>query len=231
MPDPEKRELLKRESEALLRNTKSIAIQNIDDEKNGLNFLREIRNRKRKFTDLVEPMRKSAHAAYQTVLDFKKELLNPLEEAESVLSAALGTFRRAEDERAVGERSRIIDQIEEEERGHREREAKALETTGDHAAAAMLRDSPVQLSPEQFEASTALAAGAAGSPGASYREQWACEVVDLRELCKAIGNGIVSPELVKPNMTELNSLARGMKKHLNIPGLQAVMRKVPVTRA
>jgi len=229
MPAPEKRELLKRESMALLRDTESILIIDNESEKYGLEFLRDIRQKKREFTTIVEPMRKTTRAAYDAVLDFKKALLTPLEQAETSLKHALGTFRRAEDERLLEERSRVLDQIEQEVREDREQEAKALETTGDHAAAAMLRDSPVQLSPEHFESETALAAPS-GSPGASYRDQWSCEVVDLKVLCAAIGEGIVGTELIEPNMTELNSLARGMKKHLNVPGLRAVMKKVPITR-
>jgi len=225
----DQKDALKRESMASLRETKNIHIDSIINEKIGIDFLREIRERKRKFTEIVEPMRKSTHEAYQAVLDFRKALIVPLEQAESELSMALGSFRKAERERERVQQAVIIARIEQEERESREALAQSHEKQGDHTAATMLRETPVQLNPETFEthAETALAAG---ETGASYREQWACEVVDMKELCRAVADGVVSQELVRPNAAELNALARGMKKHLNIPGLRAVMKLVPVTR-
>lgn len=219
---------LKREAMASLRETENLCIDSIENEQAGIEFLREIRQRKKQFAEIVEPMRKATRAAYDSVLDFKKAITLPLEQAERKLSTALSQFRKTENERRKQQEAALITELEQAETDRREDLARHHEEQGDHTAAQALRETPVRVNPETYETLPGTSAGVAARE--SYREQWSCEVTDMQELCKAVAEGVVSQELVKPNMTELNALARGMKKHLNVPGLRAVMKLVPVTR-
>jgi hypothetical protein len=211
-----------------------LSIQNKNSEKIAIEFLTRIRQRKKQFNEIVERIRKPAHEAYKAILTFKNDLLGPLEAAESHLKRELGIYRAQTERDEARAREALLRELEQEEQERRDHEATALDKSGDHLAADMLRDSPVSISPESYETIRDLESSPGNDTetagGISYREQWACEVVDLKELCKAIGEGIVSPTLVRPNTAELNSLARGMKKHLNVPGLKAVMAKIPVVR-
>ena len=51
---------------------------------------------------------------------------------------------------------------------------------------------------------------------------WHAEVVSLRELCLAVGQGRCPLAYVEPNMPTLNTLAVRLKKEMNIPGVKAV---------
>jgi len=54
-----------------------------------------------------------------------------------------------------------------------------------------------------------------------YRETWKADVYDIKELCRAISEGEVSADLVKPNTTALNKLAKASKDFLKLAGVKA----------
>lgn len=62
-----------------------------------------------------------------------------------------------------------------------------------------------------------------------FRETWSADVVDVVELCRAVGAGEVDVEAVLPAMPYLNGLARAMKAKLRVPGVEPVMKKTPVS--
>lgn len=66
--------------------------------------------------------------------------------------------------------------------------------------------------------------------GVSMREDWYANVKDKMALIRAIAEGKASPELVDPNMTKLNGLAKSLKKTMNVPGVEALSRSVTSVR-
>jgi hypothetical protein len=58
--------------------------------------------------------------------------------------------------------------------------------------------------------------------GVSTAQRWRAEVVDLKELCRAVAAGLASIEYIQANLTALNQSARALKSTLNVPGVKAV---------
>jgi len=58
--------------------------------------------------------------------------------------------------------------------------------------------------------------------GMTMVTNWHAEVVSLKELCLAVGQGKCPLAYVEANMPTLNTLAVRLKKEMNIPGVKAV---------
>lgn len=155
-------------------------------------------------------------AAKKAVLDFFRPAASFLDEAESITSRKILTY----DRRIAEERSAEQRRLDEAARAERQRlidEAKALESSGNAAAAqavaeaAVLVQAPVlSLGPDKAATST------------DKRVTWSSAVDDLLALARAVVEGKVPPEAILPNMTYLNGRARLEKGKLSIPGVRAV---------
>lgn len=55
--------------------------------------------------------------------------------------------------------------------------------------------------------------------GVSITPRWKVEEVDIKALCKAVADGLVSSELIEANMTALNKMASSMKEFMKVPGV------------
>jgi hypothetical protein len=62
--------------------------------------------------------------------------------------------------------------------------------------------------------------------GVSSRDLWSAEVTDLLMLVRYVAEFPEFIHLLKPNQTAINSMARGQKERLMIPGVQAVKKTV-----
>ena len=66
--------------------------------------------------------------------------------------------------------------------------------------------------------------------GISTRETWSAEVTNIRLLAKAVAAGTAAPNLILPNTTALNGLARSLKGAMNVPGVKAVAETTTAVR-
>jgi chromosome segregation ATPase len=67
--------------------------------------------------------------------------------------------------------------------------------------------------------------------GLSSREVWSAEVTDIKALCRAVADGMVSVNAVEANMSYLNKLAKMDKDQMSIPGAKAVKETSIASRA
>jgi hypothetical protein len=73
-------------------------------------------------------------------------------------------------------------------------------------------------------------AGQERANGASYRENWKAEVVDLTALVKAVAEGSVPVTCLKPDTAELNRLAKVFKNTRKIEGVRQYAETVQAVR-
>jgi chromosome segregation ATPase len=164
------------------------------------------------------PTIQSAHETHKRALAALNSIKTPLETAAKILRAKLGEWvtkqqreREAERQRFEAEQRRI--QKEEAERLALEAEAQGASDTEIEAVMDQVMMAPAPIVPQAPRAPIVS--------GFTPRETWSAKVVDLKELCKAIGEGKVSYMLVEPNMTALNQMARAQKQTFNVPGCKA----------
>lgn len=155
----------------------------------------------------LDPARSKAYAAYQEILGLIKKIKSPLEKLEQAIKGEMGRYMSERDRQRREEAARL----------ERERLEKAasLEKAGDQIGAdamlGMAMAAPVEVK-----------AMAPKVDGRMFRKIWKAQVVDIRALCLAIGEGRVPSDAVIPNMPVLNRIAAQAKDRLNIPGVKAV---------
>jgi len=62
-----------------------------------------------------------------------------------------------------------------------------------------------------------------------YRDNWKAEVTDIRALMQAIIDGKAPLDLLQPNPTRLNQMARALKGAAMIPGVTVRNEPVPLS--
>lgn len=173
------------------------------------------------FDALIKP----AYVAYKNILEAKKKIIEPVEGTVKVINGALIAWDTEQ------ERIRRVAQakLEEEARQRAEEEwiAKAveLEAAGASAEAVeQLLEEPVVVTEIAVAEPTYQKSGAV-----AYRNNYSAEVTDIKALIKWIAKNPTQANLVQPNQSVLNSLARSLKETMDIPGVRLVNNKVPVS--
>jgi hypothetical protein len=169
-----------------------------------------------------------------------KAIRNLFADPESQLEQAENLYKRGmlaysdEQDRIREEEQRKANEKAERERLRLEKEAREAE---ERARAA--REAGNIRQAEKLEAKADLKTDAAASTvapiiqreaprvaGVATRENWSALVIDLKALVDAVAAGAVPLSMVEANMTNLNKMAKALKKELNYPGVRAVVDKV-----
>lgn len=163
----------------------------------------------REMTDMVqefiEPFRVAARANLDAVLARRRELVDPLKEAESLLKIKVATFRKQERQQIEALQEQAAAEAAEQ------RTKEMAEAEPERAAA--LANLPV--------VAEAIDAKPTEAEGIQFRETWKARFAgddeeSLRELCAAIGASKpgAAVNLVKVNWPAAHALARSMKSDL-----------------
>lgn len=175
----------------------------------------------KKITTHYEPFRLSTKAAYDSVLESKKNDLEPVLEVKRILSRATAAFD-LEQERIRLEAQRKQDEeaamAAEEKRRLELKNAKELGATKEE-----LRE--MKAAPITFVSPTVDPTHRRSQFVSKPIKRWSAEVlgeVGFMFLVKAVAVGKVPLSLLLPNQTALNKLAGTFKDKLNIPGVKAV---------
>jgi hypothetical protein len=190
-------------------------------------MLRDLATLDRRIVEHHSPIKDAAHKAHAAACAAEKKLRDPVREAVGILKRAIGSWEQEQEQKrlqAQRQAEAIRAKAEEEARLALAVEAEqhgAAEETVEEILETPMVAPPVVVAPTFQRAA-----------GVSTQQRWTVEVVDMRALCRAIADGKASPELVEPNMTALNQIARAMKQTMNIPGVRAVpMVSVAVRKA
>jgi len=188
--------------------------------------------------EIIDPYREIAYRAYEAVQQLNKSRLSPIDEALTANKNVLGSYLRAEREKAEAEQRRLDaearQRAEEEQRQRTEQlrlqEAEKKQAAGDTAGAeATLFDEaivapPVYTPPVRVE-----------QPKSSLgktRENWKAEVTDLEAVILDVAAGIQASRqcgnlqghlpttLITINPSILKGLATTNKKMANFPGIR-----------
>jgi hypothetical protein len=153
---------------------------------------------RREIVEHHAPMKRKAHEAWQAIISAEKKLLDPVAEAERILKAGIATYEA--ERRAEEQRERELEQAEAEG-------ADAVEVAAMIAAPLPLVAPPA---PPMFQAAR----------GITTAVNWKGQVTSLEALVKAIAAGQASVNLVQPNESAINQLARATRGSLQVPGIR-----------
>lgn len=166
---------------------------------------RNLENQRKKFTRPLDTAKKA-------VMDWFREPLRRLDQAERSLKRAMLTYQQEEARKRRHEQEKLEKAAERKRHRLAQRAAEAAESGDEHKAAAL-----------DTQASTVVAPVVPAQPkvsGVSTRENWKAEVTDLMALVKAVAAGDASLTLIQANTTEINKRARALKSEFSVPGIR-----------
>ena len=235
------------EQKALSRQEQARAIKIADQ--GSLEYaaeeLKAIVSLRKEIVDHHAPLRQTTHAAWQAAIAAEARVLEPVAEAERIIKGEIGRYtseqeriRREEERRireeqerqrleAEAETKRLQDQATREHEAELERQIEEAESLGvsesDIDYLIKSQPAPIVAPPETvFMPLPVAAPTVAPVAGISTREIWSAEVTSVVQLAAFVGAHPEYANLLAPNMTALNGIARSLKSALKIPGVRAV---------
>lgn len=152
-------------------------------------------------------------AAKKGVMDFFKKLTGPREEAVGVIDSAVRVWRKKEADR-IALKHAEAEANARKERERLEAEAKAAAAAGKPEEAAVLEQTAAVVV-------AAPAAPMAKVAGATFPKTWKGKVTNPSEFLRYLADHADRQSCVEFKASELNSLARSIKKAIVIPGFEA----------
>ena len=216
------------EREALTwpERARSITITNQQTYSIAATLLIDISALAKRIQDHHKPIKDAAYAAHKVAVAAEKRLLDPLDEARTILRRGIGAWE-AEQERIRMELER---KAQAEARKQEEEMRLALAVQAEELGADEVTTEEI-LSTPMVTVAPVVAPTFERVSGVSTSQRWHAEVTDIKALCRAVGEGKASVEFVQANLVALNALARAMKSTLNISGVRAVAETSVAARA
>lgn len=213
-------------NELLARTADGLAIVRTDaDYERGRQLLADIKEARRAWKELMDPLREQQHKAWKLTCETIKKVDDPMGRAEEKLVGGLGAYESILEAKHKAEQEAraalVVKTIEDAAL----MEAQALAQSGDtHAADAVLAEAstfkPTVILPKREL-----------NDGISKRVSWHAEVTDLKALVQAVASGALPLSYIEPNMAALNQRARGDKAEMRVPGVVAVPENQYARRA
>lgn len=195
---------------ALLAQAESLTVTDAPSLDAAGAFLRSCAAAKKAVEARLKPAVEAAHAAHRELTSLRSDLCAPFDRARAVVEPRVVAYQRAEQDRLDSERR------EAEARARKVAEEAQLaaaldaESAGhDDAAEAILSEAPILMA--------VPAASAPKVAGVSRTVRYSARVVDFAAL---VASGRL--ELLLPNQSALDAMARALKGAVKIPGVEIV---------
>ncbi len=219
--------LEEQETAKLVTSMEGVVIEDTQQLEAAGDVLKLVKGRQASLESLRRGITRPMDASKRAVMNLFEPAEGRLSVLELSIKRAIMAFQRKREQERY-EAQQELDRLAELERQRLARlEVKQRET--DH-------EDRAEVTVERREAVVApTVAPVAKVPDVAIRTTWKAEVTDFLELVRACGKdpellGMCS-ELLQPNMSGLNALARSQKDKLNIPGVKAVSEQGIAARA
>lgn len=242
---------IEKEAQQALIVAKDFKIVNNEQYTTAAERLKGLKGLLKQVADTFEPIISKAFAAHREAVAQRKKHETPLLEAEGIYKRAMLTYTQ-EQERQRQEQERKAREAAEREQAKLREQAAAAEAKAKAEAEELRRKAEEAAAAGRAEEAAKLAAkaqttedkGAAKAEalqdraslvptpviasntptvaGISTRKTYAAKVTDKMALIKAVAEGRAPNNVIEPNQTVLNALARSMKEGFAYPGVVLV---------
>lgn len=216
-------EELKRESISILDRARALVVDGDQAAQEAGAILKAVREMRKKVAEVFDPVIERAHQAHKAAVAAKRSVDDPLAGCEQTIKTKLAAWQAEEERKRREEEARLRELIRQQEEERLLAAALEAEAMGDAELAAAIIEEPVA-------PPVVTVAKPAPPSGVSFREDWSAEVVDLMALIRHVAQTPSLVNLLAPNQTALNAMARAQKSALSLPGVRAVSRKTVVGR-
>lgn len=228
---------IEKEAQTALQVAKDFKITNPEQFTKAGEMLKSIKGIMKQIADTFDPIIKKAHEAHKEAVAQRKKHEEPLQQAEGIYKQAMLTYQN-EQERIRREQQARLEEAARKEREKLEKQAETALAKGKTEKAAELQTRAATVATPVVAISTPKVSGI----GTVTR--YSAKVTNPAALIEAIAGGrrmgaprpagqtferrrtaSAPSNLVEPNTTVLNALARSMKEGFSYPGCQLVTDK------
>ena len=195
----------------ILEQAKILTINNPTDYEGAAEFTKQVKTLNKRIKDYWEPLKKSARASWQSLVDREKELLTPLEQAETEVKKKMAAYQRKvqEEERAA----RLL-----AEKLKREESERLLQQATEAAEKGNEMESEILLAQAEIIETTkpVIQMQAPTARGISTRTMYKAKIVDESKVPVEVAGVTIRPV----DISAINKLAQASKGKLQIPGIE-----------
>jgi hypothetical protein len=185
----------------LLAQASTFAIESIEDMNLASDMREVIKDRQKAVTELLNPIIEAANKAHKAGTGRRKEILAPLEEAESLLNAKMIEYQAIEDGKRADEQKRL-DEIA------KNKAIAQAESEKNEGLAQAIKDNLVPVTAEPVAQGTVK--------GVSFTEKWTYEIEDL---------DIIPRQWMIPDEKAIKEHVTARKQHAKIAGIKVFAEK------
>jgi colicin import membrane protein len=187
--------------------------------------LKSIKARQKQLEDARTSITKPLVDAQRAVNNLFRAPQETLAEAERIIKRGILSYQDAEERKRLEAEAAPAEALR-KEREKLEAQAARAQASGKHEKAEALRITAAEI-PERME----IAATIAKVTGLASRSNWRAELLDKLAFVTYVAQHPEWLNLLEPNMTALNGLARSQKSALALPGVKAVEERQLAARA
>lgn len=206
-------EALGTEATAIVQVAQSTTIKTQDDYEAAADVLKDVKRLQKKVKEYWEPLRVAAKKSYDSILEKKKQMAEPLDKAEKALKGAMASFAD-ELERKRRAREEAMRRAAEMESERMMNEAIAAEEAGDKAGAEAAMEEAVVMG--DVAATGKVIGSAPKAKGVSQSKTWRIVSIDADKVPIKVG----AVEIRPVDQAAVMRLIKESKGTVQIPGVQ-----------
>lgn len=175
---------IERKGKTALATASAIQISNSDDVERVVDMIKSIKDMSRQVDDFFAPQIESAHKTHKILCEKKKEIQQPLKDAESILKKKKTEWDLEQTRMIEEARAAAAAEAEKEEQKRRAALEKKLAKAKTEGQKELIQEEMenIHVHVEQIEDTTKV-------DGVATQKTYDVEVIDPRALCSAIGDG------------------------------------------
>ncbi len=208
------------------RQAQALVVADVETRRQASVFLAEVKRAQKTIQREMEPVVKTAKAAYDQAREMRDRYLEPFKEAERLIKGKAGVWDTEQDRIRRAEQARLQAEAEERARRERERALKAAEKL----KTPELKEQRIAEA-ESIEAPAIEIPEAPKAEGESYRKIWKARLVNLGDLIQAAAAGNdAARSMLAFDTAAANGFARGTKGSVKVAGVEIYSEKSMAVR-
>lgn len=221
-------EQLEQRVNANVAAARQLKVVSLETRTEAAEFAKGIKALRKEAEEHHRPMIDAAYKAHKESVAALKRIDDPLAEAERIVKGQIGTYDTEQD------RIRRDAERKAQEEARRRQEAEALAAAEAAKAAGATEAEAEAILTEELAAPLVVPATPAPAPaekqGVGTRFNYKAQVRDMTMLLRFVADNPTFMNLVTPNESALNALARAQKEAFDIPGCRLVREPVVTVR-
>ena len=215
---------LETEGVAIVNRATTIVVTDDHSYGQAAEILKQARSLDKQAVAFVAPLTAATKAAHDESLALEKKLRAPFQLAIASIPRVIGAYEAQQRRLKEQERQQAEEALRKQEESRRLAEAERLEKAGKVAEAMAFLDAPISVPSVVPEPAVPKVEGLA------FRDSWKALVTDLGALIAFVAANPQFQNLLLANEVALNQFARSQKSGMQIPGVEAVVERIPMTR-